>query len=194
MLEYLTELDKIVFLAINQGLSNQFFDFLMPVLRNPYTWAPLYLFFLIFAIKNYGKRGFIMIVFFLMTFGLGDFFSASVIKPQVMRVRPCNDVPFKEQVKVRVRCGSGYSMPSSHATNHFAMALFFLMVFRRTWKPIIWLSLTWAVAVSFAQMYVGVHYPFDILAGAALGTLIGLFTSSLFLFFQPDKAKKVNDN
>jgi len=74
------------------------------------------------------------------------------------------------------------------------MALFFLMVFRRTWKPIIWLSLTWAVAVSFAQMYVGVHYPFDILAGAALGTLIGLFTSSLFLFFQPDKAKKVNDN
>lgn len=194
MLEYLTELDKIVFLAINQGLSNHFFDFLMPVLRNPYTWAPLYLFFLIFAIKNYGKRGFIMIVFFLMTFGLGDFFSASIIKPQVMRVRPCNDVPFKEQVKVRVRCGSGYSMPSSHATNHFAMGLFFLMVFKRTWKPIVWLSLTWAFAVSFAQIYVGVHYPFDILAGAALGTLIGLFTSGLFLFFQPNKPVEVNDN
>lgn len=194
MLEYLTQLDKIVFLSINQGLSNHFFDFLMPILRNPYTWAPLYLFILIFAIKNYGKRGLILILFFLMSFGLGDYLSASVIKPEVMRVRPCNDVPFKEQAKVRVRCGSGYSMPSSHATNHFALGVFLLMVFRKKWKPIVWLSILWAASVSFAQIYVGVHYPFDILAGAALGTLIGLFTSSLFLFFQPDKPIEVNDH
>src|SRR5690606_41930397 len=118
MFEYLNELDKVIFLSINQGLSNYFFDFLMPILRNPYTWAPLYLFFLIFAIKHYKKKGFIMILFFLMTFGLGDFFSASVIKPSVMRVRPCNEVLIKEQVKVRVRFGSGYSMPSSHATHN----------------------------------------------------------------------------
>lgn len=67
MFEYLIELDKSLFLGINQGLSNQFFDFLMPVLRNPYTWAPLYLFILIFSIKNYRKRGFILVLFFLMT-------------------------------------------------------------------------------------------------------------------------------
>src|SRR5690554_6451942 len=191
MLEYLNELDKVIFLSINQGLSNHFFDFLMPILRNPYTWAPLYLFFLIFAIKNYKKRGFIMILFFLMTFGLGDFLSASLIKPSAMRVRPCNEVLFKEQVKVRVRCGSGYSMPSSHATNHFAMGIFFLLIFRRVWKPIIWLSLLWAISISFAQIYVGVHYPGDIIAGAALGTLIGFFTSSLFLFFQPNDPKSI---
>src|SRR5690554_5824516 len=187
MLEYLNELDKVIFLSINQGLSNHFFDFLMPILRNPYTWAPLYLFFLIFAIKNYKKKGFIMILFFLMTFGLGDFLSASVIKPSAMRVRPCNEVLFKEQVKVRVRCGSGYSMPSSHATNHFAMGVFLLMVFRKKWKPIIWLSIIWAASISFAQIYVGVHYPGDILVGTLLGILIGLFTSSIFLFFQPDE-------
>ncbi len=191
MFEYLIELDKSLFLGINQGLSNQFFDFLMPVLRNPYTWAPLYLFILIFSIKNYRKRGFILVLFFLMTFGLGDFFSASVIKPGVMRVRPCNDMPFKEQVKVRVRCGSGYSMPSSHATNHFAMGVFLLMVFRRKWKPIVWLAIVWAASISFAQIYVGVHYPGDILVGSILGVLIGLFTSSLFLFFQPDKPKEM---
>src|SRR3546814_9998655 len=86
MLEYLTDIDKIVFSSNNQGLSNPFFDFLMPILRNPYTWAPLYLFILIFAIKNYKKRGIIMILFFLLSFGLGDMISASVIKPQVMRV------------------------------------------------------------------------------------------------------------
>ncbi|TCK85604.1 undecaprenyl-diphosphatase [Albibacterium bauzanense] len=190
MLEYLTEIDKIVFLSINQGLSNPFFDFLMPILRNPYTWAPLYLFILIFAIKNYKKRGIIMILFFLLSFGLGDMISASVIKPQVMRVRPCNDVPFKEQVTVRVRCGSGYSMPSSHATNHFAMGVFLLMVFRKKWKPIIWLSILWAASISFAQIYVGVHYPGDILVGSLLGILIGLFTSSIFLFFQPDEPRE----
>jgi len=191
MFEYLIELDKSLFLGINQGLSNPFFDFLMPVLRNPYTWAPLYLFILIFSIKNYRKRGFILVLFFLMSFGLGDFFSASVIKPGVMRVRPCNDMQFKEQVKVRVRCGSGYSMPSSHATNHFAMGVFLLMVFRRKWKPIVWLALAWAISISFAQIYVGVHYPGDILVGSILGILIGLFTSSLFLFFQPDKPKEI---
>lgn len=190
MIEYLTEIDKIVFLSINQGLSNPFFDFLMPILRNPYTWAPLYLFILIFAIKNYKKRGIIMILFFLLSFGLGDMISASVIKPQVMRVRPCNDVPFKEQVTVRVRCGSGYSMPSSHATNHFAMGVFLLMVFRKKWKPIIWLSILWAASISFAQIYVGVHYPGDILVGTLLGVLIGLFTSSIFLFFQPDEPRE----
>jgi len=187
MLEYLTEIDKIVFLSINQGLSNQFFDFLMPILRNPYTWAPLYLFILIFAIKNYKKRGIIMILFFLLSFGIGDMVSASVIKPQAMRVRPCNDIPFKEQVKVRVRCGSGYSMPSSHATNHFALGVFLLVIFRKRWKPIIWLSLGWAASISFAQIYVGVHYPIDILVGATLGTIIGIFTATIFLYFQPNQ-------
>ena len=185
MIEQLIELDQQLFLAVNQGLANQFFDFLMPLLRNPYTWAPLYLFFIIFAIRNYKKKGIVMILLLLVTFGLGDAISASVIKPQIMRVRPCNDVPFKEQVTTRVRCGSGYSMPSSHATNHFAIGVFILMLFKRKWKPIVWLSLLWAASISFAQIYVGVHYPGDILVGALLGTAIGLFTSWLFFFFQP---------
>lgn len=184
MIEQLIELDQQLFLSINKGLANQFFDFLMPLLRNPYTWAPLYLFFIIFAIRNYKKKGVIMILLLLVTFGLGDYTSASIIKPEVMRVRPCNDVPFKEQVTTRVRCGSGYSMPSSHATNHFAIGIFILMLFRRQWKPIIWLSLLWAASISFAQIYVGVHYPGDILVGALLGTAIGLFTSWLFFFIQ----------
>lgn len=180
MIEQLIELDQQLFLTVNQGLANQFFDFLMPLLRNPYTWAPLYLFFIIFAIRNYKKKGVLMIVFLLIAFGLGDYTSASIVKPEVMRVRPCNDVSFKDQVTTRVRCGSGYSMPSSHATNHFAIGVFILMLFRRQWKPIVWLSLLWAASISFAQIYVGVHYPGDILAGTLLGTAIGLFTSWLY--------------
>src|SRR5690606_31319118 len=121
-----------------------------------------------------------------LTFALTDFTSSSVIKKEVTRVRPCNDVQFKEQVRLRVRCGSGYSFPSSHAANHFALGIFLLVIFRKCWKHIIWLSLGWAASISFAQIYVGVHYPSDILAGALLGSLIGWFTASVFLYFQPN--------
>jgi undecaprenyl-diphosphatase len=187
MLEQLIHYDQELFLLINQVFSNPFFDWLMPILRNPYTWAPLYLFLIIFLIRNYKKKGIVMLVFFIMTFGIADSTSSSLIKPEVMRIRPCNDVLFKDQVKLRVRCGSGYSFPSSHATNHFALGMFLLVIFRKRWKPIIWLSLGWAASISFAQIYVGVHYPIDILMGALLGSIIGILTASIFLYFQPNQ-------
>ncbi len=187
MLEQLIHYDQEGFLFINQTISNLLFDWLMPVLRNPYTWAPLYLFLIIFLIRNYKKQGMVMLVFLTMTFAVADFTSSSIIKKEVMRIRPCNDITFKDQVKLRVRCGSGYSFPSSHATNHFALGMFLLVVFRKRWKPIVWLSLGWAASISFAQIYVGVHYPIDILAGATLGSIIGFLTASLFLYFQPNK-------
>ncbi len=173
-------------MSINQGLSNAFFDWLMPVLRNPYTWAPLYLFIIIFCIKNYGKKGALIILFVLITFGVADSLSSSVIKKSVKRVRPCNDIEFKEEVNVRVRCGSGYSFTSSHATNHFAMAVVLIVIFYRRWKHILWLGLLWAGVISFAQIYVGVHYPFDIVCGALLGTLVGGLAGLVFRFISPE--------
>lgn len=187
MLEQIIQYDQELFLFINQVISNLFFDWLMPILRNPYTWAPLYLFLIIFLIKNYKKRGIVMLIFFILTFALADFTSSSIIKPEVMRIRPCNDILFKDQGTLRVRCGSGYSFPSSHATNHFALGMFLLVIFRKRWKPIIWLSLGWAASISFAQIYVGVHYPTDIIAGAILGSIIGIFTATIFLYFQPNQ-------
>lgn len=186
MLDQLISFDQEAFLAINQGLSNAFFDWLMPVLRNPYTWAPLYLFIIIFCIKNYGKKGALIILFVLITFGVADSLSSSVIKKSVKRVRPCNDIEFKEEVNVRVRCGSGYSFTSSHATNHFAMAVVLIVIFYRRWKHILWLGLLWAGVISFAQIYVGVHYPFDIVCGALLGTLVGGLAGLVFRFISPE--------
>lgn len=186
MLDQLIALDKEAFLVINQGMGNLFFDWLMPILRNPYTWAPLYLFLIIFCIKNYGKRGALVIIFLLITFGIADSVSSSVVKPAVGRVRPCNDVMFKEEVTVRVRCGGGYAFTSSHAANHFALALFLIMVFYDRWKHIIWLGLLWATAISFAQIYVGVHYPLDIVGGALLGCSIGFLTGVVYRYLQPN--------
>ncbi|HWV73209.1 MAG TPA: phosphatase PAP2 family protein [Pseudosphingobacterium sp.] len=191
MLTSILHFDTDLFLLINQDMANTFFDWLMPHLRNPYTWAPLYLFIIIFSIRMYKKRGVIMILFLLLTFGAADFISASVIKPIVKRVRPCNEITLQGEVANRIRCGSGYSFPSSHASNHFAMALFLIMVYKNRWKHIVWLGLLWAFAISFAQIYVGVHYPLDVLGGALFGSLIGYLLASVFLRIQPENEKSL---
>lgn len=185
MWQQIIELDKEIFLFINQGLSNPVFDWLLPILRNPFTWAPLYLFLIIFFIKHYGKMGILIVAFTLINFGMSDSISSHLIKKTVKRIRPCNDIEFKHNVDLRVRCGSGFSFTSSHATNHFAMAFFWIVLFRRKWKHTLWLCLLWATAISVSQIYVGVHYPFDILCGALLGAAIGLLNGYLSKRFFP---------
>ncbi len=181
MLEQLIQFDQNLFFTINHGLSNSFFDWLMPALRNRFFWTPLYLFIIIFFIRNYGKQGWIMILFLILTFGLTDFFSSSILKPSVQRLRPCNDPEIKSSVKNLIDCGSGYSFPSSHASNHFGLAVFLIVMFYRKWKLILPIGLFWAASISFAQVYVGVHYPIDILVGAMLGGMIGFIMGTILL-------------
>jgi undecaprenyl-diphosphatase len=181
MLEQLIQFDQNLFFTINHGLSNSFFDWLMPALRNRFFWTPLYLFIIIFSIRNYGKQGWIMILFLGLTFGCTDFISSSLIKPTVQRLRPCNDPEIKSDVKNLIDCGSGYSFPSSHASNHFGLAVFLIVLFFSKWKLILPMGLLWAASISFAQVYVGVHYPIDILAGAMLGGMIGFIMGKILL-------------
>lgn len=187
MIEQLIQLDHRLFFAINDGMSNPFFDWLMPFLRNRFFWAPLYLLWVIFFIRNYQKQGIILVAFLLLTFAVTDMLSSGTIKPMVHRLRPCNDVTIKGQVNSVVSCGAGFSFPSSHAANHFALAMFLVIVFYKKWKQILPLAFGWAFVISFAQVYVGVHFPLDILAGAALGCLIGYLTGTIFLALQTNK-------
>lgn len=185
MIESLYNFDIALFLKIHRGLSNAFFDWLMPLVRNRYFWSPLYLFIIIFCFKEYKKRGWYIIVGVLLTFALGDLTSSRLIKPFVARLRPCNDLNLANEIIHRVPCGSGYSFPSAHATNHFGIAIFLIMVFYPRWKPILPVGLAWAFLISFAQIYVGVHYPLDTIAGAALGTTVGFIVSMFYKKLQP---------
>lgn len=185
MIESLQLFDADLFLKIHRGMSNPFFDWLLPLMRNRFTWAPLYLFIIVFCFREYKKKGWYIIGMLLFTFAIGDMLASRLIKPFVMRLRPCNEPSLVNDIIHRVPCGSGYSFPSAHATNHFAIAIFLIMVFYGRWKPVLPLGLFWAFIISFSQIYVGVHYPVDTLAGALLGTIIGLSTSKLYKTLQP---------
>jgi len=174
MMQELLQFDTELFLKIHRGLSNGFFDWLMPLLRNRYFWAPLYLFIVIFCIRQYKKNGLIIIGGILLAFALGDMISAKIIKPNVGRIRPCNEVQLSDQIIHRVPCPGGKSFPSSHATNHFGIAVFLIGVFYSKWKAILPIGILWAASISFAQVYVGVHYPIDVSVGMLLGITLGL--------------------
>lgn len=173
--------DSILFYWINTAWSNPVFDFFLPLFREKLFWAPLYLFILAFALQNFGKRtGMLVILGLVLAVGLSDFTSSTLIKKNVQRLRPCNDPQLQSQVIQRVACGSGYSFTSSHAANHFAVAVYLGLILGGGVRRIRAALLVWAAAVAYAQVYVGVHYPGDVLGGALLGAAIGWWVWATF--------------
>jgi membrane-associated phospholipid phosphatase len=185
MLETLNQIDHQLFLLINRGMVNPFFDFLLPLMRSKFFWSPLYLFLIIYIYKsNTNRKGILTIVFILITFALTDFVSAGIFKETFQRLRPCNEPEFMAYVRNIVGCGSGYSFVSSHATNHFGLAIFLgLYFYEKKW--IGRLFMFWAALISFSQVYVGVHFPFDVLSGMFLG--IGIAYFSFYLYHRISK-------
>jgi len=174
------QLDYTAWYYLNSVWHNEFLDAVVPFFRNQWTWAPLYLFLLVFMLKNFGYRGLMWCVFFLATFALSDQLSAHLMKPIFMRLRPCNNPQLANLVHNIVPCGSGYSFPSSHAANHFALGVFSAVTLRFLGKWIWYVCLFWAASVAYAQVYVGVHFPLDVTCGGMLGAAAGLFTAKLF--------------
>lgn len=170
-MNFLSNIDQQLFFFINNDCHFDALNKLMPYWRSMYLWIPFYVFFVSYLVEKYGKKGWVYVLFLAVTIGAGDNISSQVIKKTVQRVRPCTAL--QKDVKLLVPCGSGYSFPSSHATNHFAIAVFVGLTFVQNRK---WLKtglLLWAASIAFGQVYVGVHYPIDVLCGAILGSLIG---------------------
>jgi membrane-associated phospholipid phosphatase len=176
MFEWLQHIDAQLFSFINIGTANPLFDTLMPLVRNRFVWSPLYVFVAAFLVINFKSKGWKMIVFAIITVIITDQLSSSFLKPLFHRIRPCHDLSAVEYVRLLVNCGGGFSMPSSHAANHFGIAMFFIALFPNKWV-LMWATF-WAALVGFAQVYVGVHYPFDIFCGMMAGLLCGWMTAT----------------
>ena len=179
LIDWFIAKDKQLFLSINQHYTNSFFDWLMPVWRNANIWIPLYILVLFFAIIKLKKQVWIWILFAAITVLLTDQISSHIFKPFFARPRPCADVDFAPQIRLLLsHCSGGFSFTSSHAANHFGIAIFFITTlssYLKNWKN---LFIAWAIIVCYAQVYVGVHYPLDVLFGGLLGALIGKLTGN----------------
>lgn len=181
MLKKIIEADRYLFLQINQASKNSFFDLVMPFIREPKFWVPLYLFILLFVVINFGIKAIWWILTAAATVTFTDTISSKIIKPLIARPRPCMDFEFSVKVRLLANyCGSNGSFTSSHAANHFGLAMFFFMTMRHIFPKGIYLFFVWAAAICYAQVYVGVHYPADVVGGAGLGMLAGWFAGKLF--------------
>ncbi|MGB0840025.1 MAG: phosphatase PAP2 family protein [Chitinophagales bacterium] len=176
LMEALLTLDYWLFDLLNGVWHNALFDQIMPLLRNQYFWPPLYLFLLVFLGVNYPKQAVWIILGLIITLLFSDQISSGWFKPFFQRSRPCYDMSIIDTVRLlKLGCGGRYGFVSSHAANHFAIATYLVLLFRMPFWGIGGLTFLWAASISYAQIYVGVHFPFDILVGAILGSLLGAF-------------------
>lgn len=184
LLAWLEHLDKTMFVIIQHDTDGFVLDKIMPVLREPLTWIPLYAFMLLYAFRQGKVNAWPFIILTLLTVAITDTIAAQVLKPLFGRLRPCHDPDLQGMIRGLIDCGGLYSMPSNHAANHFGLAAFWYFSIRemngRKW---FWLWI-WAAVVCYAQIYVGKHYPLDILAGAAFGFLTGWGTFRLFTYWE----------
>ncbi|HEY9117966.1 MAG TPA: phosphatase PAP2 family protein [Roseivirga sp.] len=169
MIDQLEIWDKALFKFLN-GLHNSFFDFLMPGISNKYIWIPLYLLILYYLIRRSGFKTLYIIIGIGLLIFLSDQSASGILKPWVERLRPCYDPTLEGQVHLLKGCGGKYGFASSHASNSFAVAMFAWLMLKDHIK-FIWLLFPWAILVAYSRVYIGVHFPGDIMVGAILGIL-----------------------
>jgi undecaprenyl-diphosphatase len=172
--------DRKVFHFINDTLSANWLNDIMIFIRNPKTWIPVYIMLLAFFIWKTKPFLFKIIVLTIFTLLITDFTSSFVFKPFIGRLRPCYDTSLNFTVHHVIDCGGKFSMPSNHAFNHFGLSTFWFLVIKNTTNQRWYWLWFWAFLIGFAQVYVGVHFPGDIIAGALFGILTGSFTYYIF--------------
>lgn len=176
-MEALINLDHSWFILINKLGSNSFFDSIMPVITNKFTWIPLYVLILIYFIVKHRKYAFIPVIGLALSVGASDYITSGIIKPSVERTRPCNIEEL--EANILAPCRNSPSFPSSHASNHFAIAVFMMYFLKKKWRRLIIPFYLWAFLIAYSRVYVGVHFPFDVLTGAFIGVILGLIFATV---------------
>lgn len=182
MLEKLIHFDQEIFLALN-GAHNSFFDFVMFWASDKFIWIPLYFFLLLLVFIKLRWKGFFVLLAIIALITLSDQASVHLFKDVFKRFRPCHEPLLEGMVHlVNGHCGGQYGFVSSHATNVFAIASFLSLFFRENYKYSTLALMFWASFVAYSRIYLGVHYPGDVLGGAILGAFIGIIVYKLYLW------------
>lgn len=179
-METISSIDSDLFLFLN-GLHSDWLDKVMIAITQMWVWAPLYLILIYWTVKQYGKRCW----WIFLTIGIvvlcSDQLSAHVCKPLFQRLRPCYNPDLQDLIYLpKGMAGGRYGFVSSHAANTFAVAAFLAAALRKNRNWIGFVLYFWAFISSYSRIYLGFHYPGDILCGALLGILIGLILWKVF--------------
>ncbi len=181
MLEFLNTFDTKLFLFLN-GLNHPWLDPLMVAISGRFTWIPLYLLLLLVFIKRYKWQTIMLLLVISILIALADQLSVKAFKFVFERLRPCHEPALEGLIHLPAnRCGGMFGFVSSHATNSFALAGFVYLLLRDWLKPIGAIAFGWASLVSYSRIYLGVHYPGDILGGALLGLATAWVVYQVFL-------------
>jgi undecaprenyl-diphosphatase len=179
MLTFLNDLDIHLFLFIN-GNHNSLLDWIMWTASDRFIWIPLYIWFLWLLFREY-KRHFWLLLAAVFIMILASDQLGNIFKYGVMRIRPSNDPAFRQLVHiVKGYTGASYSFYSAHASNSVALAVFMILMIKRSKKYIQPVVIIFALLVSYSRIYLGVHYPLDVMAGAAFGAMIAIVIYKLY--------------
>lgn len=179
MIETLVNFDRDLFLALN-GMNSPFMDTVMFWIAGKFTWIPLYLLLAGFLIKKFQMQSLYMILFVVLLIVVSDQVSV-LFKNNFERLRPCHDESLSFLVHtVQNKCGGKFGFVSSHAANTMALFTYILLIARNSNRWITGITLVWVLLVGYSRIYMGVHFPADILGGWIIGVFAAGFTYLIY--------------
>lgn len=172
MIDQLIEWDTDLLLFLNQ-FHTPWLDPVAFWITKTEFWMPLYILLVYLVFRNYKKEGWLILAGVILSIILSDQITSSLMKPFFHRLRPSQQPSLQGILHlVNDYHGGLYGFASSHAANTMGVALFVFLLFKKTYRWI-WLMFIWAFIIAYTRIYMGVHYPGDILAGALVGVLSG---------------------
>ncbi len=178
MLSKLLEYDTELFLFLN-NLGSETWDGFWMAYTHKFNWIPFYALLLFLLFKHLGKKKTLLLVFIAVAMVAFTDQITNLFKYGFERFRPCHNESIVDAMRiVKEGCGGRFGFFSGHASNSMAVAVFVGLLLINKYKRLIFLLLVWAIAMAYSRIYIGVHYPLDVVCGMAFGALSG------FLFFK----------
>ncbi|WP_299060538.1 phosphatase PAP2 family protein [uncultured Polaribacter sp.] len=184
MLEKIIHFDKNLLIFLN-NLGNEQWDIIWLTITNQYSWTPLFVFILFLTFKTFGwKRGGIVVLSMIILVAFSDQFT-NLIKNTVQRLRPNNDPEINHLLRTLINPQS-YSFTSGHASTSTFFSMYVILLFKDKYKYI-WFVLFWPLLFAYSRLYLGVHFPIDILVGITVGVTF----ANIYYFFFKKVDKKI---
>jgi undecaprenyl-diphosphatase len=185
MIEQLEHVDQQLFLFLN-SLHCPFLDPIMYAISGKLIWVPLYVAILTYLAIREKKKFFLLVLFIILAAVLTDQ-TTNIIKFAVKRLRPCHEPALEGMVHVLGNCGGLYSFVSAHAANSFDVAMLSLLFIRKRWYTFV--IVIWAIVIGYSRIYLGVHYPGDVICGSVIGIFYGWTFYHLYMYVDSRRTK-----